>query len=120
MIPELGHFALILALSVAVVQTILPLVGAAKGIPQWTAVAVPAARMQFLFTGIAFGCLTYAFVTNDFSVAYVAHKYDRHRIYAMLAATHLRARHVAQKAAAHPGRTRHFAGALETRQLQGP
>ncbi len=72
MIPELGHFALILALAVSLVQGTLPLIGAARGIPEWTAVAVPAARAQFLFTVIAFGCLTYAFVTHDFSVAYVA------------------------------------------------
>ncbi|MDJ0862929.1 MAG: heme lyase CcmF/NrfE family subunit [Gammaproteobacteria bacterium] len=72
MIPELGHFALILALGVTLVQGTLPLVGAARGIPEWTAVAVPAARAQLLFVVIAYGCLTYAFIINDFSVAYVA------------------------------------------------
>ena len=49
MIPELGHFALILALSVAVVQGVLPLVGAQKGIASWIALARPAALGQFLF-----------------------------------------------------------------------
>jgi cytochrome c-type biogenesis protein CcmF len=72
MIPEIGHFALILALSVAVVQTAVPFLGAARGVPEWMAAAVPAARLQFLFTAVAFGCLTYAFVSHDFSVAYVA------------------------------------------------
>jgi cytochrome c-type biogenesis protein CcmF len=72
MIAEIGHFALILALSVAVVQSVLPLVGAARAIPGWVAVAVPAARAQLFFLVVAFGALTYAFVTTDFSVAYVA------------------------------------------------
>ncbi len=72
MIPEIGHFALILALSVAIVQSVLPLIGAARGIPGWVAVAVPAARAQFFFMVIAFACLTYAFLVHDFSVLYVA------------------------------------------------
>ncbi len=72
MIPELGHFALILALGIAIVQAVLPLIGVARRIPEWTAIAVPAARAQALFSLVAFGCLTYAFVVNDFSVAYVA------------------------------------------------
>lgn len=72
MIPELGHFALILALCLALVQTIFPLLGAARGIPNWLAVARPAAAGQLVFMGLAYGCLTYAFVTNDFSVYYVA------------------------------------------------
>ncbi|RMD70440.1 MAG: c-type cytochrome biogenesis protein CcmF, partial [Gammaproteobacteria bacterium] len=72
MIPEIGHFALILALSLALVQAILPLAGAARGIPNWMAVARPAARAQFLFIAIAFAALTYSFIQNDFSVRYVA------------------------------------------------
>ncbi|MDO9371314.1 MAG: heme lyase CcmF/NrfE family subunit [Gammaproteobacteria bacterium] len=72
MIPEIGHFALIIALGVALVQTILPLVGAARGIPSWMAVARPAARAQCVFLLIAFMALTYAFIANDFSVLYVA------------------------------------------------
>jgi cytochrome c-type biogenesis protein CcmF len=71
-IPELGHFALILALCWALVQGIVPLVGAARRDPQWMAVAAPAARVQGLCVLIAFVCLAYAFVTNDFSVLYVA------------------------------------------------
>jgi len=73
MIPELGHFALILALSFAIIQGVLPLVGAQRGIPSWVAVAKPAARMQLLFMLIAYGCLTWGFLSHDFSVAYVAH-----------------------------------------------
>ncbi|WP_069469845.1 heme lyase CcmF/NrfE family subunit [Candidatus Marithrix sp. Canyon 246] len=72
MIPEIGNFALILALSLALVQTIFPLIGAARTIPNWMAVARPAAVGQLFFMSIAFGCLIYAFVYNDFSVIYVA------------------------------------------------
>mgnify|MGYP002628958234 CR=1 FL=1 len=72
MIPELGQFALILALLLAVAQGTLPLVGAARRIPSWMNLARPAAQGQFVFVAIAFGCLTYSFVTNDFSVLNVA------------------------------------------------
>ncbi len=72
MIPEIGHFALILALCVAVVQSIFPLAGATRGVGAWIAVARPAAQAQLLFVAIAYGCLTYAFLSHDFSVAYVA------------------------------------------------
>ena len=70
--PELGQFALALALVIALVQGVLPLVGAARGNSAWMSVARPAAQGQFVFIAIAFACLTYAFVNNDFSVAYVA------------------------------------------------
>jgi cytochrome c-type biogenesis protein CcmF len=72
MIPELGQFALALALILAAAQGTLPLVGAARGVPAWMNLARPAAQGQFVFIAIAFGCLTHAFVTNDFSVLYVA------------------------------------------------
>ena len=72
MIPELGHFALILALLVSLVQGTLPLAGAARNSLPWIALARPAARAQFLLVAIAFGCLTWAFVANDFSVVYAA------------------------------------------------
>ena len=72
MIPEIGQFALILALMIAIVLAILPQVGAARGIPQLIAMARPAAQAQFLFVLIAFGCLGYSFITNDFSVLNVA------------------------------------------------
>ncbi len=71
MIVELGHFALLLALMVAVVQTILPLVGAHKGWRSWMAIAEPAATAQFLLLAFSFSALTYAFVTSDFSVRLV-------------------------------------------------
>ncbi len=72
MIPEIGHFALILALCMAVVQGILPIVGATKGIAGWVRVAKPAALGQLFFMALAYGCLTYSFVVHDFSVVYVA------------------------------------------------
>jgi cytochrome c-type biogenesis protein CcmF len=71
MIIELGHFALILALVVALVQSIVPLVGAHKGWRGWMAVAEPAATTQFLLVGFAFAALTRAFVTSDFSLLVV-------------------------------------------------
>jgi len=72
MIPEVGQFALVLALCVAITQAILPLAGAARGNAEWMALARPAALAQFGLVAIAFGCLTYAFIANDFSVLYVA------------------------------------------------
>ena len=70
--PELGQFALALALVIALVQGIVPLAGAARGRHAWMNVARPAAQGQFVFVAVAFACLTYSFVNNDFSVAYVA------------------------------------------------
>jgi cytochrome c-type biogenesis protein CcmF len=72
MIPELGNFALMLALCLAVVQGIFPIAGAFKGNDRWMALARPAAVGQALFVSIGFACLVYAFVTNDFSLTYVA------------------------------------------------
>ncbi|MGB8812436.1 MAG: heme lyase CcmF/NrfE family subunit [Paracoccaceae bacterium] len=71
MIVELGHFALVLALAVAIIQTTLPLIGAHKRWTSWMAVAEPAATVQFMLIAVAFGALTYAFVTSDFSVRLV-------------------------------------------------
>jgi cytochrome c-type biogenesis protein CcmF len=71
MITELGHFALILAFMVAIVQMIVPLIGAQKRWPGWMAVAEPAANAQFLLTAFAFGALVYAFATSDFSLRVV-------------------------------------------------
>ncbi len=73
MIAELGHFSLILALSMAVILGILPILGAYRSITGWVAVARPVAYAQLLFLFISYGCLTYAFLVHDFSVAYVAH-----------------------------------------------
>src|SRR5499433_988301 len=72
MIPEIGQFALILALMLALTQATLPLIGAAKGIPQLVAMARPTAQAQFIFVLIAISCLGYSFITNDFSVLNVA------------------------------------------------
>ncbi|HEY2928307.1 heme lyase CcmF/NrfE family subunit [Piscinibacter sp.] len=72
MTPELGHLALILALLVALVQGILPIVGAQRGQADWIALARPAAQTQFALVAFGFGCLTLAFLNNDFSVLYVA------------------------------------------------
>jgi cytochrome c-type biogenesis protein CcmF len=72
MIPEIGHFALIVALLVSLVQGIVPMIGAARRDGALMAVAVPAARAQFALVALAFGCLAYSFVTSDFSVENVA------------------------------------------------
>ncbi|HKJ54163.1 MAG TPA: heme lyase CcmF/NrfE family subunit [Gammaproteobacteria bacterium] len=72
MIPEIGQFALIVALCVAITQAVVPLTGAALGVQRWVAVAVPAALAQLLFVAVAYGCLTWAFLSHDFSVLYVA------------------------------------------------
>ena len=72
MTPELGQFALCLALIVALAQSFFPLLGASRQNFGWMALARPAAQAQALLVAFAFGCLTYAFVANDFSVAYVA------------------------------------------------
>ena len=72
MIPELGHFALILAALVAVVLGTLPLIGAHSRRMAWVALARPAATVMALLVTFSFACLTQAFVANDFSVVYVA------------------------------------------------
>ncbi|MBU3636855.1 heme lyase CcmF/NrfE family subunit [Polynucleobacter sp. es-MAR-4] len=72
MIPEFGHYALILALCVAIIQAILPLVGAHQGRREWILLARPAAQTVFLLLAIAFVILAWSFYTNDFSVLYVA------------------------------------------------
>lgn len=72
MIPELGHFALIIALLMAVVQTAMPLAGAATRRPLWMAYGHPMAVGQFLFIALAYLCLTTSYVLDDFSVANVA------------------------------------------------
>jgi len=72
MIPEFGQLALALALCLALVQGTLPLVGAALGRADWMALARPAAAGQFVFVAMAFGALVYAFLSDDFSVLFVA------------------------------------------------
>jgi cytochrome c-type biogenesis protein CcmF len=68
LIPELGHFALILALAVALVQGTLPLIGASRGDLRLMALGRTAALTQAFLVLLAFGALTQAYVTSDFSV----------------------------------------------------
>jgi len=68
MIVEIGHFALVLALLVAMVQGVLPIAGATRGNVPWIALAGPAAITQWLLVSVAFSALTYAYVTSDFTV----------------------------------------------------
>ena len=72
MIPEIGQFSLILALALAICQAVIPLVGAHRGDVAMMNVGRSTAAGQFVFVAIAFGCLTWSFVANDFSVLYVA------------------------------------------------
>jgi cytochrome c-type biogenesis protein CcmF len=72
MTVEIGHFAMILALAMALAQSVLPLIGAQTGNAAWMSLARPSARGQFLFVAIAYGCLTSAFINNDFSVLLAA------------------------------------------------
>ena len=72
MYVELGHYALILAIIVAIVQAVIPMIGAQKGWNNWMAVAVPTAQVQLLLLIAAFASITYAFVVSDFSVKLVA------------------------------------------------
>jgi cytochrome c-type biogenesis protein CcmF len=72
MVPEIGNFALILALLLATAQAVLPIAGAARGNRTWIAVARPAARGQAFFVTLAAVCLVWSFIQNDFSVVNVA------------------------------------------------
>jgi cytochrome c-type biogenesis protein CcmF len=72
MIPELGQFALILAMLLAALQAFFGIVGPALKRDRWMAVVMPAVSGQFVMVATAMGCLVASFVANDFSVAYVA------------------------------------------------
>src|SRR5260221_14490149 len=72
MAPELGVFSLILAFVLSLSQAFFGLTGAWRGKAVWMAVARPAVTGQFVFVIMAFACLVYSFVNNDFSVMYVA------------------------------------------------
>ena len=71
MLIELGHFALILAFIVAILQAILPMWGAYRRNPALMGVAEPAAIAQTILLGFSFAVLTHAFVTSDFSLRLV-------------------------------------------------
>ena len=72
MIPELGHFALILALCTAVILFAVPLIGSFTGHSGWMDMAKPAAGAHAFLISLSYACLTWAFISNDFSVLYVA------------------------------------------------
>ena len=72
MLPELGQVALILALLLACLQAVVPLAGAQRNKTSWMAVARPAAFAQLVLLLFAFVVLTIGFVTQDFSIVYVA------------------------------------------------
>ena len=71
MVPELGQFALALALCLSVAIAFFGLVGSAKGYISWMDATRTATRGQFAFILFAFGCLTYSFVTNDFTLLFL-------------------------------------------------
>jgi cytochrome c-type biogenesis protein CcmF len=71
-IPEIGQFALVLALLLALVQGTVPIAGAQRGVASWMRLARPLAQGQFVFVAVAAGCLVASFVNNDFSVVNVA------------------------------------------------
>ncbi|MFT7109317.1 MAG: cytochrome c-type biogenesis protein CcmF [Psychrobacter glaciei] len=72
MLPELGHFALIIALVFSVLLSVVPLMGTATGRVQWMLMSRPLVWAQFTFVLISFLALAVSFVSDDFSVAYIA------------------------------------------------
>ncbi len=72
MIPELGHFALLAALAVALIQFAVPMLGVWRAQPRWMEVGASAAQAQFVLILLAYLCLTWSFIEKDWSVAYVA------------------------------------------------
>jgi cytochrome c-type biogenesis protein CcmF len=68
MIPELGHYALMLALGLSLIQGTMPIVGARSNDPVLMSMAVPTALAHFIFVAIAFGALSFSYVVSDFSV----------------------------------------------------
>ena len=72
MLPELGHFALILALLLAGLQAFFGIAGPMLGRERWMAAVTPAVAGQFVMVSTAVGCLIASFVGNEFSVVYVA------------------------------------------------
>jgi len=88
MMAEFGHFTLILALMMALIQGTLPLIGASRNIKSWMLSGLYAGRAQFLFLSLSFGSLICCFIQNDFSVLYVAeHSNSDLPLYYRIAAT---------------------------------
>ena len=78
MIPELGHYALMLALCLAILQVILPIIGVSRANVAYQAATPYLAIGQLVFVGASFLALAYAFISNDFTVAYVAENSNTH------------------------------------------
>ena len=78
MLPELGHFALILAACLSLTLAVVPLLGVTWRIGGWIALARPAAMGQLFFMVVAYGILTTCFLQHDFSVLYVASNSNTH------------------------------------------
>lgn len=72
MIPEIGHFAMLLALCVTIAQTVIPLIGAYTANTAWCQFGITAARVQAALLTLSYACLTYSFIISDFTVMYVA------------------------------------------------
>ncbi len=72
MIAEVGHFALVLALAIALLQCVVPMIGVMTKRPLWMLFAGPAARWQFGLLLAAFGALAGAFLAHDYGVTYIA------------------------------------------------
>ena len=72
MLPELGHFALILAMLLAALQAFFGIAGPALGRDRWAAAVIPAVAGQFVMIATAVACLISSFAANDFSVTYIA------------------------------------------------
>ena len=74
LITELGYFALVTAMIIAILQVIFPTVGVFRHQPAWQRLASSFAVAQFLATGLSFLCLMYGFYANDFTLSYVANQ----------------------------------------------
>jgi cytochrome c-type biogenesis protein CcmF len=72
MVAEFGHFSLIIALFIALMQTIIPQIGASIKNQLWMSCARPLVLAQSLFISLSFICLVFLFINDDFSVRYVA------------------------------------------------
>jgi cytochrome c-type biogenesis protein CcmF len=68
LIPEIGHFALTLALFVAIFQSVVPVAGASLHNARWMQTADATAKIQFILIGVAFGALMWSFIVGDYSV----------------------------------------------------
>ena len=88
MIAEIGHYALVLAFALSLAQSLLPMIGAQRGIRPWMAFARPAAFAQLAFVGLAFLALVLCFVRSDFSVrAVYEHSHSQQPLIYKIAAT---------------------------------